>query len=230
MTSTSKYPKKNIKYTLTHTLQKWKETLKKITHETLSNIDDSSGSDEKIEALFTVAQPPVTTSKGIERDSGASMSQVGMGGVNSTLEMKLTDESEESSSANNATTTTTTSHILSNSRKSIQSFENYNVVEERIKLAQQSKKPFCNGEKLWRRRRQLWTQHNEQEGSTGDDGAAHREVFQAIPEEYYARIYKKLVVDDKPLREPLNLEDALQVINTGWTETRKWANAAKGMP
>ncbi|AJV66131.1 BMC_2a_G0040190.mRNA.1.CDS.1 [Saccharomyces cerevisiae] len=225
--STSKTPKKNIKYTLTHTLQKWKETLKKITHETLSSIDDSSGSDEKIEALFTVSQPAVVASKGIDRDSGASMSQVGAG-VNSTLEMKLTDESEESSSANN--TTTTASHTLSNSKKSMQNFENYNVVEERIKLAQKSKAPFCNAEKIWKRRRQLWTQPTEQSESANNDGVTRREIFQAIPQEYYARVYKKLVVDDKPLREPLNLEDALQVINAGWTETRKWANAAKGMP
>ncbi|CAI4047063.1 Gag1p SKDI_12G4320 [Saccharomyces kudriavzevii IFO 1802] len=225
--STSKHPKKNIKHTLAHTLQKWKETLKKITHETLSSIDDSSGSDEKIEALFTVPQPAVATSKGIDRDSGASMTQAG-GGVNSTLEMKLTDESEESSSANNATTTT--SHTLSNSKKSIQNFENYNAVEERIKLAQKSRTPFCNAEKIWKRRRQLWTQPTEQDGSINNDGATRREIFQAIPQEYYARVYKKLVVDDKPLREPLNLEDALQVINAGWTETKKWANAAKGMP
>ena len=89
---------------------------------------------------------------------------------------------------------------------------------------------FCSAEKIWKRRRQLWTQPTDQEGSVNGDGATRREIFRAIPEGYYARVYKKLVVDDKPLREPLNLEDALQVINAGWTETRKWANAAKGMP
>lgn len=103
-------------------------------------------------------------------------------------------------------------------------FDNYDPVEECKKLRTAINRTFYHAETVWETRRKLWTENV----TNIDPSKEHnRDIFKSIPEQYYYRVYKKLVIDNKPLREPLNLEDAIKVINSGWMETKTWENASK---
>ena len=105
-------------------------------------------------------------------------------------------------------------------------FDNYDLVKECQKLRSRKDGPFYHGESIWKIRRKLWTENT----TNIDPFKEHnRDVFKDIPEQYYYRVYKKLVIEDIPLREPLNLEDAIKVINSGWRENKTWDNASKGL-
>lgn len=187
----------------------------------------------------TTAQPVgiqgLLKSGSIEQISSGSRSLVG--GVGGTS-MRLSEESEEGGS----TTGTGNKHeqltIMKSSSGGSQgvshkeklTYDNFDAVAECNKLRQRSDKPFVGGPKIWEKRRKLWC-----EPSVSAEEIAHRRengrgVFDAIPEAYHTSVYKKLVVDNKPLKEPLNLSHAMKVINAGWIDTKKWANAGKGLP
>ncbi|KAK5780363.1 Gag1p PWA37_002676 [Arxiozyma heterogenica] len=103
-------------------------------------------------------------------------------------------------------------------------FDNYDPIEECKKLRTTINGTFYHAGTVWETRRKLWTENV----TNIDPSKEHnRDIFKSIPEQYYYRVYKKLVIDDKPLREPLNLEDAIKVINSGWKETKTWENTSK---
>lgn len=234
--------KKNGKGGFTRTLHKWKTILRKITHETLSNMEDTSFGDDTINSLFNGDPPSIVKVTSVERDSGASMSPVG---GNSASELRLTTETEESLTENSETNNGSTPHNASAEKihsadidesdieeeedeDEEQTFENFDSTAECAKLRAERGEPFYQADEIWERRRCLWTQPTGENMNVAEY-QRHRDMFASIPHHYYSRIYKKLVLDEKPLREPLNLQDALKVINSGWVETRKWENAAKGL-
>lgn len=238
-------PKNSGKGSFTRTLHKWKTMLRKITHETLNNMEDTNFGDDTINSLFDGDRPSMIKVTSIERDSGASMSPVG---GNSASELRLTTETEESlienSETNNGSRPNDTSvdkiHCAGTEEgdaveedddeeeEEVQTFENFNSIAECVKLRNECGEPFYQANEIWERRRGLWTQPAE-ENTNLAESQRNRHMFASIPHNYYSRIYKKLVLDEKPLREPLNLQDALKVINAGWVETKKWENAAKGL-
>lgn len=241
--------RKSLKSNIQTTLQKWKSAFKRITEETINNLDENdipASADRKIEALFN----PHGDQKKSPRFKGSEKYQLTRPNNNETSlinasistppttagngEMKITDVDTTCSSNVGAS-----NHYSPNPRNKIDrdknivnsnnekiTFDLYDAVKECRRLRNQADEPFCQADIIWKTRRKLWTDVT----TNKDANEQHnREVFGAIPEQYYYRVYKKLVVDDKPLREPLNLEDAMKVINSGWTETKKWDNAAKGL-
>lgn len=126
-------------------------------------------------------------------------------------------------------------HIIHNmTSNSIDVYEKYDMNKECERLRKEDEinnKPFINGELLWNNRRKLWLIPNKSIEPipiiTIDNG--NDKIFKSIPENYYPRIYNKLIMEDKPLKRPLNLSNAIKVIDSGWTETKKWDNAAKGI-
>lgn len=270
MSATTATKKRSFKSNIQSTLQKWKVAFKKITEDTLSNLEEndiSASDDKKIEALFNSNsntkktaknskkyqfnknKKPVTgntTSKDLtqfDNDTGlASVSILTPPITAGATEMKITDEETGSSSmekVNSRGNTEMASDDANNTHDNIDnnsttiskdnnkmSFDDYDAVKECEKLRNQTKEPFCDAGIIWQTRRNLWTEITTDEEESTDH---NRDVFNAIPEQYYYRVYKKLVMEDKPLREPLNLEDAMKVINSGWMETKTWDNAAKGI-
>ncbi|CCK69053.1 Gag1p KNAG_0B06230 [Huiozyma naganishii CBS 8797] len=103
------------------------------------------------------------------------------------------------------------------------SFDNYDAVMECQRLREKVGEPFCSADQIWAERRDLWTKK-----TIAQVDESNREMFNKIPEQYYHRIYQKLIMDDRPLKDPLNLEDIMKVINSGWKETKTWDNAARG--
>lgn len=268
--------KRSFKSNIQSTLQKWKVVFKKITEETLTNLEEndiSNSDNKKIEALFNSESNNKKDTKNTKKtkryqfNNDNKKSMTGTTTINKDLthfenetglaslsiltppttagapELKITDEETGSSSMEKLNTGGNTggnTEIPSNSSNNIQSnyaddnqasvemtFDEYDVVKECEKLRKKTKGPFYGSESIWQTRRNLWA---EVVTTDGEDSIEHtRDVFKAIPEQYYYRVYKKLVMEDKPLREPLNLEDAMKVINSGWMETKTWDNAAKGV-
>ncbi|QLQ80840.1 hypothetical protein HG537_0E01950 [Torulaspora globosa] len=214
---------------LSRTLRKWMVAVRKFTHEALNNLDDRDRGEDKINGLFHGELAALKSVTSVDRESGTSATPVGVS------EMRFTTETEESLAENSTQTngaagdgTSGDSQQDNDVEDETDSFERFDVYSEYIKLQSESREPFCRGPELWERRRALWLRPS---ASQVDEPAhqSRRELFATIPQAYYTRIYKKLVMDNKPLREPMNLQDAIQIINAGWIETRKWENAAKGL-
>ncbi|CCF56017.1 hypothetical protein KAFR_0A05820 [Kazachstania africana CBS 2517] len=230
----------SLKSMFHYPFHRWKVFLKKIAHETLNSLEEngSSSSDEKIDSLFAEQKSIWNKASSTERDSKASMSfsikrfNTRQGGGN--LEMKLSDEpTEEFTTSSNVQNADDTSdedeEAAEEDRNSFNNvtFDNYDSVKECGKLRKLVGEPFHQGEMIWNQRRTLWSQDLTK--LTPEQLRERREKFSSVPKDCYTRIYKKLVVDDKPLRDPVNLQDAIKIINAGWIETQKWENAAKGL-
>ncbi|CAB4256177.1 similar to Saccharomyces cerevisiae YLR407W Putative protein of unknown function [Maudiozyma barnettii] len=228
--------KSSFKQSVSALMNKWKDIFKSITHNTLDELETYS-SDEQIDAMFRRNKKDANVVKFNkilnERDSGASLSQCNPV-TSSQLEMKLTDErsteNATSVSASNATQVKDIDEEMNsddNEDEEDETFDNYDDVQACRLLRSEKGEPFVDAIEIWKYRRDLWQKRTTD--VTKEDIDERREEFQQIPSEYYDRIYKKLVIEDKPLREPLNLQDALKVINSGWTETKKWERAANGI-
>ena len=241
---TSVSPKTSHKGGFATLVHKWKEALRAITRDTLDQMDGDS-SDEQISALFDRSRNAVPVKNIISfNEARAREAERGEREAQdlARLEMKLTDEqsaeklsdmqSAEIPASLGRTTATSrseqpgTASSSDSEDESRDPFDSYDDVEACRALRKQTGEPFCDAAKIWRQRRELWQLPTN--AVTQGDIDQRRHGFQQIPAEYYDRVYKKLVMEDKPLREPLNLQDALKVINAGWTETKKWERAANG--
>lgn len=245
--------KKSLKSNIQTTLQKWKVAFKRITEETLSNLEENdipASDDKKIEALFNNNVKSKKTSNNktkyqfnknkqykndeLQKDNDVGIASPSVSTIPPLPTTTTTMTSAETTSSNidnnsktNNNTHSTEGNRTDSNEQTPLTFDNFDVVKECEKLRNQTEGSFFHAEPLWQLRRDLWTR--SQPGIETKPNDHNREIFRAIPEQYYYRVYKKLVVDDKPLREPLNLEDAMKVINSGWTETKTWDNAAKGL-
>lgn len=221
---------------ISRTLHRWKTALRKVTKETLDGLDEESQGDKTVDVLFYGNAGTLKKVPSIGRDSGTSMSPVGVSELNITTEAEesLTESSVESArNSNNAAEGEEQGDC--DEAKEV-TFKNYNAVAECAKLQKKfvaENKPFCGAGEVWERRRALWVQPTDAEVDRDerqrrrDERQRRRDVFATIPKSFYTRIYRNLVLDDKPLRESMNLQDALKVVNAGWIETKKWENAAK---
>lgn len=203
-------------------LHKCKANLKKVAHEALGD-SSSDGESTTVDALFdgdTVKEESCLPQKSVQRisedgNSSTSATQTG--------EMRLTDENESGDTISLEEEVDTQGKT-----NAVQTFANYNPVEECTRLRSEFGEPFIQGELIWRRRRELWTTRPDN-STKCNESQQHRSSFDKVSPQYYTRIYKKLVLDNKPLRQPLNLQDAMRVINAGWVETNKWERASKGL-
>lgn len=212
---------------LSCTLRRWAVALRRATHLALNNMDESNHGEDRVNILFHGGAAKLADAVGMDRDSGASSIPVCMS------EMRLTTETEESehSTQNDRLSRDgeeTDEEESCDEEEEMESFRRFDTVAECDRLRKQSPGPFCRGYEIWQRRRALWLRPTGSQAKLRES-EARREVFATIPPNYYTRIYKRLVMDNKPLREPMNLQDAIQIINAGWIETRKWEDAANGL-
>lgn len=252
------FQKMSLPQSISQILHKWRKILKKISDEANQQFDDSSESDEisvsdsnKIDSMFNHSLA-VDDGKRFKSGYYAMDNRANNSGENKlhkkkSILFRMKDSTRKHNhnhnqdhpilldSSRNSNNKLKNSDILSKQSSSNISeikFDSFDVVEECNQMRSNMKGPFTHGETLWEIRRQLWQVDTHQDIENNPHrlkSQENRKLFQNIPEQYYHRIYKKLVLEDKPLREPLNLQDALKVINSGWTETKKWDNAAKGL-
>lgn len=181
--------------------------MRRITHDVLSRVDERSYEDESdVDGLFQ---------SDTLRRSGESITLAG-----TSTDMRVTTETEDDGTDETKVSKQTTAK---EERERIP-FEDYDTVDECAKLRRETGEPFCQGDKIWLRRRELWTQPAK--SNSINESIKRSRKFTTIPRQCYVKIYKKLSIDDKPLKEPLNLKDALKVIDAGWTEIRRCEEAA----
>lgn len=74
------------------------------------------------------------------------------------------------------------------------------------------------GYRQWKQIRREWRR--------GAKDIQHKEsMLNDIPESMYPKIYKHMVVQSRPLKQPMNLADAMKVIKAGWIEDGEWGAA-----
>lgn len=86
------------------------------------------------------------------------------------------------------------------------------------------------GETLWEYRRAKWLAVNDDVEATKLEELGSASIKQ-IPKELYPRIYNNFVERSKPLKagKRINLEDLINIINSGWINDEKWLRAARGL-
>lgn len=87
--------------------------------------------------------------------------------------------------------------------------------------------PFSSGSSVWERRRAAWTRGTRQERLVAKQRAVDGAL--AVPRENFPVIYASLVERNRTLKKPMNLKDALRVINAGWLANKKWERASQGL-
>lgn len=77
------------------------------------------------------------------------------------------------------------------------------------------------GYKEWKKRRKAWTKRSS--GSTqGQSKPSQESAIKHMSESEKVTIYKHLVLNNRRLRKPVPLADALVVLKTGWVATGQW--------
>ncbi|SCW01835.1 LAFE_0E08306g1_1 [Lachancea fermentati] len=205
-------PNGGLKTSIRQMFLKCRAGLQKISREALDTDSDSETC--PIDSLF---ETNAKDSKIFDRNSEDRNSSTS---VALTKEMRLTDEDDDLDGLNSSST---------NNEAPVEkeTFSNFDPVQECNKLRMEIGEPFTAGEQIWKRRRELWT--TETSPTAKEASKKHRKRFSEISPQHYIRIYRKLVLEDAPLKEPVNLQDAMKVINAGWVETQKWERAAQGL-
>lgn len=86
-----------------------------------------------------------------------------------------------------------------------------NPSPEQLEAFEESYNP---GYRQWKKNREEWT--------SGPAPEVKPSSIQGIPEHAYSQVYQVLVKQNRPLKEPMNLADALKVIRAGWVADGSW--------
>ncbi|KAH3683746.1 hypothetical protein WICPIJ_005265 [Wickerhamomyces pijperi] len=138
-------------------------------------------------------------------------------------------EQEDTETTNNQSTNIipATEH----SDNSLPNFKDFDAVSEANTLRDPDT-PFVQGDKIWSKRREIWL------NSTEDDRVRTKQRqldgqqvtnLNNVGKENYAIIYNSLIEKSKTLKKPMNLKDAIKVIDSGWTAAKKWERATQGL-
>lgn len=228
MVSASNRRKRGIRLPLANTFSRWRDSVRRITQDTLNGMDENESSSpqlarsEIVDELFTGSNSMEETQPATEINSRTSIPQDTTYNSVTASPKSLHDDSH---GEKEASTSQLDMEVGIETR-----FSTYDAVADCKRLRQAQGEPFYHADLIWRKRRKLWLEGTPGLASRESDSYMRHETFTNISKSYYPQIYKKLVVDDKPLKEPMNLADALKVIDAGWYETKKWANAANGLP
>ncbi|AAS52762.1 AER078Wp [Eremothecium gossypii ATCC 10895] len=183
-------------------MHKFRANLCKVTSEALAETSGSDSGRSTVDALFDGA---TETADGRELEGDTE--------ARSSTSQTLVAKSEEEAALGKHSQSWT--------------FETFDPHEQRQVLHGDSSVPFVDGPKLWHIRRELWTAPTA--NNSVQEAAEHRASFRKIKPHYYPRIYRKLVLDDRPLSQPINLEDVMKIMDAGWLETNKWERASRGL-
>jgi hypothetical protein len=79
------------------------------------------------------------------------------------------------------------------------------------------------GYEEWVRIRESWTKGTCHHTTTAEEFENYdKSQLKNIPKNAYPRMYKMLVKENRPLKEPLNLADAFKIIKAGWEADGTW--------
>lgn len=122
--------------------------------------------------------------------------------------------------------------------QSLPTFQDFDAVQEAKLLHQEEQESeqtnensdlFANGHKIWEKRRQVWLNSTSEERTKAKQRSLENSLI-GVSKDNYPIIYNSLIEKQKTLKKPMNLKDALKIINAGWIASKKWERAASGMP
>lgn len=140
---------------------------------------------------------------------------------NSNMQIPSNFEENTLLSKNDRSTSAGTSYDDSNtlSNMNVTLFEKYDSVLECKNLRKAFGEPFSRGVLIWEQRRYLW---NMPTFSPNNHPLTYhtssRVKFKKLPKSSYYKVYYKLIVMNEPLKDVLNLEDVIKVLDVGWRE------------
>lgn len=182
--------------------------------------EDALSSDEIINELFLVTSSSSVDSSLLEGQEQQQQEegQEGQEGITMSEPSNEQSNSETNSEENQ-------SNIINES-----SYENFDSVLEAKKLHKElgEDKPFINGEDIWQKRRNAWLYSNNELKSKAKQRSLDNSLV-GISKDNYPIIYNSLIEKQKTLKKPMNLKDALKVINAGWIASKKWERATQGL-
>lgn len=110
-------------------------------------------------------------------------------------------------------------------------FSEFDAVKEADKLRTENV-PFDQGDKVWQKRREVWLNSTEEDRLKSKQRQLDGQFvtnLNNVGKENYAIIYNSLIEKSRTLKKPMNLKDAIKVINSGWMESRKWERVSQGL-
>lgn len=109
------------------------------------------------------------------------------------------------------------------------SINNNNNNTDNIDNDTKANEGFVDREKLWQEQHDAWlTPSNSLQDIRRRQ--KRQELSNFVSEGDYHIVYKNLVMSNKSLKQPMNLSDALKVIESGWEWNKVFERAAKGLP
>jgi hypothetical protein len=144
----------------------------------------------------------------------------------SSVDLSVLEQSPAQSPPEDTTSNTVTMTLDKEDTKDVVAWPDFDAVQEAQQLRVEGE-PFINGRNVWDKRRAAWTAGTREEKLVAKQRAVDNSL--TVPKENYPVVYSSLVERNKTLKKPMNLKDALNVINAGWLANKKWERAAQGL-
>ncbi|ODV73639.1 Gag1p CYBJADRAFT_173042 [Cyberlindnera jadinii NRRL Y-1542] len=178
-------------------------SLSLVSHKLRQFAEDALSSDEVVNELFIVTS-------------------------SSSLDPSVLEQNSPQSIADDTTsnTMTTTAMEREDSETNLVLWSEFDAVKEADAL-RQGETPFTKGPEVWQKRRAAWTNGTREQKLQAKQRCLDNSL--KLSKENYPVVYSALVERNKTLKKPMNLKDALKVINSGWIANKKWEKAALGL-
>ncbi|GME83620.1 unnamed protein product [Ambrosiozyma monospora] len=167
-----------------------------------------------------------------------------------TLEDKMSlddnDNDNENTNSNASSTIATATNTSTNATSDVESqpkSSNVNCSNTNSKshasnvktiTPQKPTEPFIGGEELWKLQNEEWLKPSPENATLEgkhklQQRLSNMELRKYVATKDYYIVYKNLVINNRSLKKPMNLRDLLNVVEAGWTWTRVFEKAGRGV-
>ncbi|GMG41688.1 unnamed protein product [Ambrosiozyma monospora] len=160
--------------------------------------------------------------------------------------MSLDDNDNENTNSNTSSAIATPTNTSTNATSDVESQpqssnikcsntnSKSNANHARTITPQKPTEPFIGGEELWKLQNQEWLKPSPENSTLeGKHKLQQRlsslELRKYVATKDYYIVYKNLVINNRSLKKPMNLRDLLNVVEAGWTWTRVFEKAGRGV-
>lgn len=199
--------------------------------------EDALSSDEIVNELFLVTSSSSVDSSLLEQQEEAATvannhTVTGEAGAvtGAAAEVETDSRAGTSDMTVNSSDETNSSENGLNTVHSLPRFQDFDAVQEAKKLQREqgNNVVFSDGHQIWQKRREIWQNSTSEERTKAKQKSLENSLI-GVSKDNYPIIYNSLIEKQKTLKKPMNLKDALKIINAGWIASKKWERAAQGL-